>query len=58
MIDYIVRFQNSYVYSNLFMYNFVDLVKKKVTLKPLLESKIFEHTFDFDEWPATNSNTT
>lgn len=57
MINYIVKFQNSYVFSNLFKYNFVDLVNKGVTLKPLLESKIFQFTFEYEEWPATNQNT-
>lgn len=23
----------------------------------LFESRIFNHTFDYDEWPATNSDT-
>lgn len=32
-------------------------MNKGVTLKPLLESAIFNHTFDYDEWPATNNNT-
>lgn len=26
-------------------------------MKDLFESNVFNHTFDFDEWPATNSNT-
>jgi len=58
MIEYIIGFQNSYVYANLFKNNFVDLINKGVTLAPLLKSRIFNHTFDFDEWPSTNSNTT
>ena len=57
MISYIVKYQNTYVFSNIFKHNFVDLIQKEVNLKPLLESKIFNHTFDYDEWPATNSNT-
>lgn len=57
IVNYIVNFQNSYVYSNLFKYNFVDLVNKGVTLKPLLQSNIFQYTFEFEEWPATNQNT-
>ena len=26
-------------------------------MKDLLASKVFNHTFDFDEWPATSNNT-
>ena len=25
-------------------------------MTPLLESEIFNYTFDFDEWPATNQD--
>jgi len=57
MIDYIVANQNSYVYANLFQNNFVDLLNKGVEMKDVLQSKVFNHTFDFDEWPATSSNT-
>ena len=46
------------MYSHLFEHNLVDLLNKKVMMKNLLESDVFNYTFDFDEWPATNSNTT
>jgi hypothetical protein len=26
-------------------------------MQGLYESKVFNHTFDFDEWPSTNVNT-
>lgn len=52
MIDYIVKNQNSYVYSFLFNKNFVDLVNRGIQVTPLLESKIFNREFDYDEWPA------
>jgi hypothetical protein len=57
MIDYIVTNQNSYVFANLFMNNFVDLLNKGVEMKDLLASKIFNFEFDFDNWPATSNNT-
>lgn len=57
MISYIINYQNSYVYSHLFENNLVDLLRKAVMMKDLFESNVFNHTFDFDEWPATNSNT-
>jgi hypothetical protein len=52
MIDYIVKNQNSYVYSFLFHKNFVDLVNRGIRVTPLLESQIFNRLFDYDEWPA------
>lgn len=57
MINYIIKFQNSYAFAHLFQYNFVDLLNKGVEMAPLFRSKIFNYTFDFDEWPATHSNT-
>jgi len=57
MINYICKFQNSYVYSHLFHHNLVDLLNKGVEMETLFNSKVFNHTFDFDEWPPTNSNT-
>jgi hypothetical protein len=57
MIDYIVKYQNSYVYSHLFEHNLVDLLNKNVTMTSIFNSKIFNHPFDYDEWPTTNANT-
>lgn len=45
------------MYANLFKYNFVELVQKEVTLKPLLESSIFNLNYETQEWPATSVNT-
>ena len=56
MIKHILTYQNDYVYSNLFRHNFVDLLNKGVKLKSLVASKIFNHTFDFDAWPATSTD--
>jgi hypothetical protein len=56
MIQYICKYQNSVVYSHLFENNLVDLVNKGVDLEILFNSSVFNHTFDFDEWPATNCN--
>jgi len=56
MIDYIVAYQNSYYYCHLFNYNAVELLNKGVLMTKLFNSKIFNHTFDYDEWPSTNSN--
>lgn len=56
MIDYIVKYQNSFVYAHLFEYNLVELLQKQVALTALFSSKVLTHTFDFDEWPATHPN--
>lgn len=57
MIDYIVEYQNSYFYGHLFNHNVIELVNKGVKMSPLFKSRIFNHTFDYDEWPSTNNNT-
>lgn len=57
MIDYVVEYQNSYYYCHLFNYNAVELINKGVVLTNLFNSKIFNHTFDYDEWPSTNGDT-
>ena len=38
MIDYIIKYQNSHIYSHLFKYNLVDLIKKQVVCKDLFNS--------------------
>jgi len=57
MIDYIVEYQDSYVYAHLFKYNIVDLLEKGVRMTPLLTSNVLNHVFDYDEWPSTHANT-
>lgn len=57
MINYIVNYQNSYVFAHLFEFNVVELLQKEVRMNELFESAIFNHVFDFDEWPSTNKNT-
>jgi hypothetical protein len=57
MIKYIINFQNSHVFSHLFENNLVDLINKGVEMTPLFESNVLTYNFDFDEWPATNQDT-
>lgn len=52
MINYIIKYQNSYVYSYLFEDNLVDLLQKGINVSGLLNSDIFFHRFDFESWPA------
>ena len=56
ILGYVVRFQNDYVSSFLFTRNLGDLMTKGVPIAPLLDSNIFCHNFDFDEWPSTHPN--
>lgn len=57
MIKYIVEYQNDYVFNNLFIHLFVDLMNRGINVTPLLESKIFNNPFDYDEWPSIHQNT-
>lgn len=57
MINYIVTYQNDFVYNNLFIHLFVELMNKGVEVTPLLESNIFNYSFDYDEWPSIHHNT-
>jgi hypothetical protein len=41
----------------LFEHNLIDLINKGVECTKLFKSKVFSYTFDYDEWPATNANT-
>ena len=56
MIEYIVKYQNDYVFNNLFIHLFVDLMNRGINVTPLLESRIFDNHFDYDEWPSINHN--
>jgi len=51
MIDYIVEHQNSFVYSHLFKYNIIDLLKKEVPCARLFESMIVNMPIEYVEWP-------
>ena len=57
MINYICKFQNSFVYAHLFQHNLVELINKGVDMTNLFKSNVFHFTFDYDEWPATNRDT-
>lgn len=57
MVNYIVTYQEKYVFSHLFERNLVDLIEKGCDVDKLFNSKIFNYPFDFDEWPTTSSET-
>lgn len=57
ILDYIIKYQNSYVHSYLFKDNFVKLMDIGVEVTDLLNSNVFVYRFDFHEWPSIhNSN--
>jgi len=56
MIQYIVKYQNSFISSFLFLKIFPFLVEKSINITPLLNSNVFNHEFDYDEWPSTHYN--
>ena len=56
IIKYIVRYQNNYVSSYLFMKNFPLLLEKAIQVHELLASDVFSFKFDYDEWPSSHTN--
>lgn len=56
MIQYIVRYQNNYTASYLFLKNIPILLEKGIKLKELFESNVFTKTFDYDDWPGSHPN--
>jgi len=56
MIAYIVKYQNNYISSSLFIKTLPDLVEKGVSVINLLNSNVFQFTFDYDEWPGNHKN--
>lgn len=54
MIDYIVKYQNNYVSSYLFLKNITTIMEKGIPVSELFKSEIFVKRIDFDEWPATH----
>lgn len=59
IINYLVKYQNNFITSWLFNRPLPAIIEKGINITPLLKSKIFNYTFDFDEWPSqhTDNNT-
>ena len=55
MIDYIVKYQNNYISSYLFLKNIPTIMDKGIPTSELFKSNIFVMKIDFDEWPATHT---
>lgn len=56
MIDYIIKYQNNFVSSYLFLKSFPILMEKSIAVKPLLDSGLFSVVFDYDDWPGNHTN--
>jgi hypothetical protein len=56
MIEYIIKYQNNYISSYLFLKNIPNIVSKGIEIAPLFGSEVFTQTFDFDEWPGTHTD--
>lgn len=56
IIEYCVLFQNSYCFTFLFEDFVIELIGKGIRMTPLFESSIFNHVFEFENWPAIHEN--
>jgi hypothetical protein len=56
IVDYVVKYQNNYVSSYLFLKNIYDLLVKGIHISSLLNSDIFSFYIDFDEWPSMHTD--
>ena len=54
VIKYIVKYQNNFVSSYLFLNNLPVLMEKGIELNGLLGSNVFTMVFDFDQWPGNH----
>ena len=54
IIDYICKYQNNYFSSFLFDKTFVELFVKGINMVELLNSNVFNFSFDFDDWPSSH----
>ena len=55
MIDYIVKYQNNYVSSYLFLKNIPIIMEMGIPIYQLFGSDVFVKKIDFDEWPSTHT---
>jgi len=56
LIAYIVKYQNNFVSSYMFLKNVPVLLDKGIALHDLLDSKVFNVVFDFDAWPGNHND--
>jgi hypothetical protein len=58
MISYIVKYQNKYCFSFLFEESLILMINKGVKVTELLESDVFCHELEFENWPAIHTDPT
>jgi len=57
MLKYICEYQNTVTSSYLFSKdNITEMIERNIHISDLLNSKVFLHSFDYDEWPGTHAN--
>jgi hypothetical protein len=56
MIEYIIKYQNNYTSSYLFLSNLPILLQKGIVLHELFSSNVFSFKYDYDEWPTTHTD--
>lgn len=56
LISYIVKYQNNFVSSYMFLMNIPILMEKGISLHDLFDSKVFSVVFDFDMWPGNHND--
>jgi hypothetical protein len=56
MIEFIVKYQNSYAFSFLFENEIVQLINKGIKCYILFESEIFCHCFELEDWPVIHTD--
>jgi hypothetical protein len=58
MINYVVNYQNSWVYSNLFHKIMIPMILKGgVKLQPLFESEVIIWNYETPTWPSAHKDT-
>lgn len=53
-MNYICKYQDNLYSSYLFSKNFSLLFEKGINMVELLNSNVFNYSFDFDEWPSSH----
>lgn len=56
MIEYVVKYQNTYAFSFLFEEDMHLLLEKGIKVTSLFESKIFIYTFELEDWPIIHDD--
>lgn len=56
IINYCIQYQNNYTSSFLFLQNLPTIFEKGIDVIGLIDSDVFNYTFDFDQWPSVHTN--